>query len=282
MRTNLIGPIVILASLLLAGCAKEATGQVAAIVNGEEITLQEINAEVSNSQIPEGADPEITQQAALQRIIDRRLMAQAAREEGLDNTPDFLIRERQLEETLLAQLHAQKAERSAAVPEQAEIDRFILENSSMFGERVIFSVDRIQFPFPGDLGQLDALEDDHSMAEVVQTLNRLNIQFQRSPGQIDSLRLGSERSERILALPDGEPFVIPENGVVTIAAVISTETMPITGAEARPIALQTMRGDQIREILLQRLQSERGQAEIEYQTGFAPAGEAIEETAQPS
>jgi hypothetical protein len=45
--------------ILLAGlsaCDREATGQVAAVVNDEEITLQEINAEIAALQIPETAD----------------------------------------------------------------------------------------------------------------------------------------------------------------------------------------------------------------------------------
>ena len=71
---------------LLAACEKKATGQVAAVVNGEEITLQEINTELealSPSQ-QDAKDKKKLQQAALQRIVERRLLAQAARDDGLD------------------------------------------------------------------------------------------------------------------------------------------------------------------------------------------------------
>ena len=86
------------AALALSGCGKEATGQVAAVVNGEEITLQEINAELGSRPIPEGVDKKVIQQAALQRLVERRLLAQAARDDELDKTPDYLLRERQLRE----------------------------------------------------------------------------------------------------------------------------------------------------------------------------------------
>ena len=78
-----IGAACFIGAVLLGGCQKEATGQVAAVVNGEEITLQEINAELAQLQVPEGVDRAQVQQAALQRIVDRRLLAQAAKEDGL-------------------------------------------------------------------------------------------------------------------------------------------------------------------------------------------------------
>ena len=96
-----IGAVCFIGAVLLGGCQKEATGQVAAVVNGEEITLQEINAELAQLQVPEGVDRAQVQQAALQRIVDRRLLAQAAKEDGLDATPEFLVRHRQLEDALL-------------------------------------------------------------------------------------------------------------------------------------------------------------------------------------
>ena len=68
----------------LAACKQEATGQVAAVVNGEEITLQEVNSEIGGAELPQNVDRKAIQQAALQRIIERRLLAQAAKDDGLD------------------------------------------------------------------------------------------------------------------------------------------------------------------------------------------------------
>lgn len=274
--------LLLAASVAVTACGQEATGQVAAVVNGEEITLQEINAELGTANIPEGADREAAQQAALQRIVERRLLAQAAREEGMDQTPEFLLRQRQLENALLIQLLSQRTERSTQVPDQAAIDDYIAENDSMFGERAIFTLDRIQFPMPEDLSRLQVLEDDHSMEEVAATLNRLNIEFSRGPAQMDSLRLGPERLERVRALPEGEPFVLPENGLVTVAVITGSASQPITGEQARPLALQAMRSESVNEALQQRLTAAKAQAEIEYQEGFAPPSPEASGTPSPA
>ncbi len=265
-----IGITITLASLLVAGCGKEATGQVAAVVNGEEITLQEINAELGSTAVPDGVDKKAVQQAALQRIVERRLLAQAAREDGLDKTPDYLLRERQLRDALLVQLMGQRAERSLKVPDTAEIDKYIADNPLMFGERKILTIDRIQFAVPENLEQLKALENDHSMDAVAARLQQMGIKFRRDTPRVDAASLGQQRMTQIRALPAGEPFVIPENGVVTVGVITGEQAQPVAVEEARPLAVQAIRKQKLAETVQQRLKQSRATAEIEYQTGFAP------------
>ena len=260
-----------LTTLSVAGCGKEATGQVAAVVNGEEITLQEINAELGSTAIPEGVDKKAVQQAAHQRIVERRLLAQAARDDELDKTPDYLLRERQLRDALLVQLMGQRAERALKVPGQQEIDKFIADNPVMFGNRKQLIVDRIQFALPKNPDQLKALENDHSMDAVAARLQQMGIEFRRDNTQVDSAALGQQRLQQIQALPAGEPFVIPENGVVTVGVITGERAEPVSPANARPIAVQAIRNKQLTDTIQQRLKQSRAAAEIEYQPGFAPA-----------
>lgn len=260
--------------LVLAGCQKEATGQVAAVVNGEEITLQEINAELGQAQLPEGAAAAQVQQAALQRIVDRRLLAQAAREDGLDQTPEFLIRRRQLEDALLVQLLGERTGRTASVPEAKAIDDFMRQNPAVFAGRTIYTVDRIQFPLPADPSKLKALEEDHSMDAVAATLQGMGIQFTRGAAQMDSAQLGQARLNQIRALPEGEPFVIPEGGRVTVAVITGETAQPVQSDQARPAAIQMMRNQSLSAAMRQRLQTEKAESEIEYQQGFAPPAAA--------
>lgn len=97
-------------------------------MNGDEITLQEINAEIGNANMPAGADAKEVQKAALQRIVERRLLAQSAKEDGLDKTPEYLIRSRQIDDALLVQFLGQRSEKSFQVPNQQTIDKYMAEN----------------------------------------------------------------------------------------------------------------------------------------------------------
>lgn len=270
MRLRHTAAIFLIFLCALSACDREATGQVAAVVNDEEITLQEVNAEIAALQIPESADKKAVQQLALQRIVERRLLAQVAVEDGIDAGQDYLIRERQLRDSLLAQLLSERVERTTNPPEPAELDRYIAENPGMFQNRKIYIVDRIQFPAPADLKTLSPLQNDHSMAAVATRLNGMGIKFARDQGEIDSAAIGPERLKQLLALPAGEPFVIPENGVVTIGVITGERTAPLTGEDARTLALQALRSEKVNDAISQRLEQARAKAEITYQSGFGP------------
>jgi EpsD family peptidyl-prolyl cis-trans isomerase len=278
-KLGVVGVACLLGTVLLAGCQREATGQVAAVVNGEEITLQEINAELSQMQVPAGVDKEQVQQAALQRIVDRRLLAQAAREDGLDQSPEYLIRRRQLEDALLVQLLGERTGRTTAVPDPAAVDTFVAENPAIFGGRTIFAVDRIQFPLPSDVESLKALESEHSMDAVAAKLRQMGVEFTRGEAMMDSAQLGQARLDRIRALPEGEPFVIPEGGLVTVAVITGGTPQPVEGDQARPAAAQLMRNESLSDAMRKRLETEKADAEIEYQEGFSLAAASPATTA---
>ncbi len=59
-------------SLALADCGKKAEGQVVAVVNGEEITLNELNGEIAELNIPANVDKIRVRAEVLQRMVERR------------------------------------------------------------------------------------------------------------------------------------------------------------------------------------------------------------------
>ena len=270
MRTSL--NLSLLACLtVLTACDKEATGQVAAVVNGEEITLQEINTELGTMAVPEGADKTMVQKAALQRIIERRLLAQVAREEGLDQTPDFIARRHQMEEALLVQLLGKNASRAATVPDQAKVSTYIQENPALFSNRTVYTLDRIQFPMPSDPKVLKEFEGDQSMDAVAAKLRELGIEYTREPGRLDSAQVGQKAMGEILSLPRTEPFIFPEGGMVTAAVITGEAKQPFTGDQAQAAAVQSLQNQGLMDVLQQRLKAARDKAEIEYQDNFRPS-----------
>ena len=256
---------------ILAGCEREATGQVAAVVNGEEITLQEINAEFAGANVPEGEQKKAAQQAALDRIVERRLLAQAARDDGIDKEPEFVVRERQLEDSLLMELLAQKAAKSIKIPDAAAIDQFVASHPDVFSRRTIYTLERFTFPMPSDPSTLKGLENDHTMDAVAARLDSLGIKFNRSAGQMDSAVVPPEMLNRIRSLPAGEPFLVPEKGKATVAVITGSKPAALSGEDARPIAVALMKREQLAKTIQSRAKAARASAEIKYQSGFAPA-----------
>jgi peptidyl-prolyl cis-trans isomerase C len=253
-----------------AACKREATGQVAAVVNGDEITLQELNNELGEANLPDNADTKAIRQTALQRVLDRRLLAQAARDDGLDKTSEYLLREKQLKDALVIQLMTRKVSQAVAVPSQGQIDKYMADHPVMFAGRTVYSMDRLQFQIPADRSVLSGLQPLHTMAAITAKLDQLGIKYVRSRGEADFATMPRQALNQILSLPPGEPFIIPENGIINVNVITGTRPEPLNGPEANKIAVQAMRNEEMAKTVEARRKKQWAEAKVEYQTGFAP------------
>lgn len=267
-RIGLVATVAL--GVALAGCSKKPTDQVVAVVNGEEISLPELNAELGNAQVPAGVDKKMVQQQLLQRLVDRRLLAQAAKEQGLDRDPAFIVEQRRVNESLLVEKLAKRTNDTIPVPTAADIDKFIAGNPSLFAGRQVYNVDQIAFATPADASRLKALEPAKTMGEVTAVLQQLGIQFQRANRAVDSATVPPEQMQKILSLPKGEPFVVPSNGQVTVNVIVGSKAEPLPDTQARAMAVRALRAQSLSKLGEARLKEARAKAKVEYQTGFAP------------
>jgi len=260
-------------ALTLVACGGKGaapTGQVVATVNGQEITLQEVNAELAGAQLPEGADRKAAQRAALQRVIDRKLLVEEARKQELDKTPEFVAQRLRAEETLLAQQLVRKQAAGIAQPTQGDLDSFIRDNPNIFAQREQLLVDQIRFRPPADNSVLKGLEAVHTQDGVAQALKDRNIQFERGRSTIDTAQLPEAVVKKIAELPGTEPFVLPARGFLTINVIVGRQAAPIQGDQARQVASNGWREKQFNQMVSSRMETLRGAAKITYQEGFSP------------
>lgn len=258
-------------ALALPGCAKKATGQVAAVVNGDEITMQEVNAELGSTRIPEGAEKSKARAAITQRLVDKRLLEQQAKSAGLDRDPDYLLRQRQLDQTLLIELYAKRAQDTLRVPDQAAITKFIAEHPANFAGRTIYTVDQLRFPPPADATVLAGLRNLHTLDAIAAYLNAKGIKSERGTGKIDSAQVPAPLLKQVLAVPPGEPFVVPTPQGVVASVITGRDAAPLATTQAQPMAVQMMRSQALDAVVEQRLKDARSKAKITYQPGFGPA-----------
>jgi len=274
-RYPFVSAVAICASALaLSGCHKSATGQVVAVVNGDEITLNELNTEIGQANIPEGAAGARVRQQVLQQIIDRRLLAQAAKSDGIDTDPEYLIRRRQLEEALLVQFLGKRVGSSLRVPDEAAINRFMSERPNMFANRQLLTLDQIRFTLPADPSRLRALESAKTMEQVMTVLSGLGVRFERGQQMLDTAQVPPQMMQQLNNLPAGEPFIVPSAPIASVSVITARQPAPLTGPQARPVAVQALRDSQLGDVIRRRMQEARSSAEITYQDGFAPPANA--------
>jgi EpsD family peptidyl-prolyl cis-trans isomerase len=256
--------------ILISGCQRKAEGQTVAVVNGKEITVPELNFALSEARTAEGADKNAVRSQVLQQLIDRRLLAEQARSEGIDKTPEFLNRQRQAEEQLLITMLAARRMNTAQLPSDREVQDFIAGHPGMFANRETWNLDQVQFMTPKDPAIIAEIEKTHGIDDIIGVLTAHKIEFKRQKNRLDTAIVPAQLYAKLATLPAGEPFMVPVGDHSVASAVVSREPNPLTGDQAKPVAVALMRKQQTAKSLEGLVKSLRNSAKIEYQPGFAP------------
>ncbi|WP_419815078.1 hypothetical protein [Glacieibacterium sp.] len=183
---------------------KAPSGQVVATVNGQDITVHELNSELQLIRAPANAPKKEVSQVALARVVERRMLADVARKRGLDKNPQFLLAQRRVDDGLLVQaLQADVARQVPATTREAA-QKFIDQNPNLFAERKIFQIDQIQFLRPNNIGEL-GLGPAKTMSDVAQVLTNAKIEFRRAPTQLDALATNPVLTAEIMRITARNP-----------------------------------------------------------------------------
>ena len=268
MRQRIILALVI--ALAASGCQKKATGQSVAVVNGEEITTGELNDAMSSDQSLAGASTKDARVAELQKLVDRKLLVQQARADEIDKTPEFINRQRRTNDDLLIGMLVSKRVNTSQLPSADEISRFETSRPEMFANREIWTLQQIIYPLPQNAAVTAQLKAAKDLDEIAQALTSAGVQFKRNSKKIDTAVFPHAIYTQIAGLPAGEPFIVPGPGKAIANVISAREQAPLSAEQARALALNAMKRDQINKIVQDRVKGLRTKAKIEYQPGFAP------------
>ena len=271
MRSKIVLAVSIALMASVPACTKKAEGQTVAIVNGEEITAAELNAELANAKVTEGADKTEARSRVLQAMIDRRLLAQQAKADGIDRSPEFLNRQRRMTEDLLISMLASRQIDTAQLPSNSEIQQFQASRPWIFAQREQWNLDQLRFQMPTDAATRTKLDQAKTLEEVAKALTDSGIAFTRQKNKLDTALIPQNLYGQLAsAAQASEPFIIPVGNQAVASVIVSREPAAITGAQARPIAVAAMRREQASKLMQNRLKAVRDAAKIEYKEGYAP------------
>jgi EpsD family peptidyl-prolyl cis-trans isomerase len=262
------------AALVLAGCDKKPGGQVVAVVNNEEVTRQELKIEAQQAQIPAGTDPKEAIPALIGRVVDRNLLAEYARAEGLDRAPEYVARRRQLEKNLLATLALQKLAATQPEPTADEVQKFIAANPTAFAERKVLTLDQIRFKTPADMAKLKAITTLPSNEAVSAKLTADGVQFERSDKALDTASIDAGIAKQIVALRDGEMFDISTGGVTFVNIITARRSAVAPAADWKPAATDALKRQNLNKALEAEMKRIRDRATIVYDPAFKPKAPA--------
>jgi EpsD family peptidyl-prolyl cis-trans isomerase len=256
--------------VLASSCTRKAEGQTVAVVNGEEITVPDLNFALDMAKVPQGADKDQARSKVLDQLVDRRLLAEQARKEGIDKSPEYLNRVRRADEDLLISMLAARRLNTAQLPSDREVQAFMASHPGIFADRQTWDLDQVQYTTPKNPAFTADMKNAHSIDQLNAVLEKYKVPFTRQKNRLDTAAVPAQLFAKLGSLPAGEPFVVPMGDRAIASAIVGKEPHPLTGDEAKPVAVQAMRKTQTAKSLEGLLKSLKSSAKIEYQKGYGP------------
>ena len=257
----------------LIGCsAKAPTGQVAATVGDQEITVRDLRAELQGLDTPDPVMRKRAEQGALQNMVNRKILAQAAQKQKIDQTPEFALQKQRAIETLLVQTMENKIVSQVPAVTKEEASRFVASHPDTFEQRKIFVLDQVKMARPSDPNLLKEFQPLKTMEAVVALLTEKKIPFERGTGNLDTVGIDPRMTDAIVKLPSGEIFVVPQNNLLLVNVVRETKIQPFTGDPAVNYATLLLKRMHTQEAVERQMGGlvKTGQATVKYNKTYAP------------
>ena len=272
--------------LLASACSKEAEhkpGQALASVNGEEITMLQLNDELARSNAP-AARQEAARKQVLEALIDRQLLIGEATREKIDRDPRVVQAIERSRAMILAQAYMQKRLGTPARPSQAEVEEYYSQNPQFFSQRKHFDMRELVLATRDVTDELKAVMDKtRSLDEVAAWLDAQQVQYQRAQLSRSGSELPPELSAKLLALAKGQLFIVREGERSMLVSIADIRSSPVELATAKPQIEQFLVARRNKEAAEAEVKRLRASAKIAYFNQPAPAtGPGTTPAAQPS
>ncbi|MBV9509021.1 MAG: hypothetical protein JO303_01915 [Caulobacteraceae bacterium] len=268
----------------VAGCSGHTPqGQVVAVVNNQEITYQDLNAEARAEGQGAPADPKIL----LQKVISRVLLAQEAKNQGLDRNPAYPSDLKRLEQTLLADKLVQSTLKPPRQPAEAELQALMDAHPNIFKDHA--RIQLLETPLPAGI-DLKSVQNLESMDALVLRLKELGSPVTPQSKTVDSADLDPGLAQKLASEPQGSLFLLQgqaQGQGMTVAIVVQAQTPePLPDDAAHALAARLFAQQQTAAQIQAQVQRLKAAANIQYQPKFEPQqtnpGAAANAAAKPA
>ena len=282
-RIFLIFTALLLVPTVTTGCGKKEEAklvtQVAAKVNGDEITVHQINNILIRSQ---NITSEVSTQAKreiLHRLVDQQLVRQKAIEKKLDRSPNVVQAIEIAKSEILARAYLEQF--AAALPQTApwEIQKYYSEHPELFAQRKLFDIEEFVLVANDAFaaGLREQVSRARSMQEIADWLRSHGINFIANYGVHAADQISIEILPKVRAMKEGQIQLNDAgSGRFQVIRLMASKADPMDEATAAPLIGQFLLNLRSSEMITKEMKQIKEQAKIEYLGEFADGGAAAD------
>ena len=270
--------------------ASKGGTQVVAKVNGDEISVHQINFQLNrvaqNKALTEAQSKAAAQQI-LARLVDQQLLKQQATEAKLDRDPRILQAIESSKNEILAQAYLEQMLSKAAKPSITQIDAFYKEKPELFANRRVFRLQELAINVGKDKYAeiAEKVSTTKNINEVAVWLKDKNYPFNANSNVRAAEQLPLDFLKKLQPLKDGDLIALSNEQSVSIVHVAASQSAPITREKAAPIIEQYFLNQNKAAMAKKEMAALNDKANIEFIGAFAdmkkgvqPAPTAIKKT----
>jgi peptidyl-prolyl cis-trans isomerase C len=258
----------ILVAATLSACGNKAReskpGQALASVNGNEITVLQLNEELQRAGVP-ATQQDAASKQLLQALIDRQLLQSEAEKEKLDRDPKVMQAIDRARALIIAQAYVQKHVGNVTQPTPAEVEDYFRKHPEFFANRKQFGMNELIMASTDLTPEVKATADGaKSLEEVAVWLDAHKIKYGRTQVTRSTADLNPEVSQKLLAMPKGQIFIVKEGERALLISIAETRDAPVTLQVAGPQIAQYLSTQKNKELAANEVKRLRSTAKIEY------------------
>lgn len=275
--------MIVLLAVGMSACGKKdheqgdkTQTQVVAKVNGDEISIHQLNQQMSRiGQVPEDQAKAVSRQV-LDRLVDQQLLMQQALKAKLDRDPKVLQTLEAARSEILTQAYMEQQLAAAKKPTDQEISEFYTKHPELFEKRRLYRLQELAVAVGRDkLSEIEAgVKAAKDLNSIGEWLKSKGYQFSASGNVRAAEQLPLELLPRLQQMKDGEIVLIPTERSINIVMLAASQEQPVDQAKAKPMIEQYFVNQAKSDIAKKSLEKLRNEAKIEYVGAFADMKQA--------
>lgn len=274
--------LMIIAAVGLTACGskEKKSGQSLVRVDGEEITVLQLNEELQRANIQPSQQEEAGKQL-LESMINRQLIIAEAVRNKIDRSPEVVQAIERAKAQIIAQAYLQGKTSKITKPTKAEIEDYYQKHPEFFAKRKQFDLLSVFISSKDFNDELKAaIVPAKSIDEVMAWMDKHGMQYKRGRVSRTSADMPPDMSTKLLNLKKGNLIVVKEGENTLLISLVAIKDSPVSANDAAPQIGQYLMKSQALEAVKTEIAHLRSLAKIQYLNASSPAAATADKSAE--